>query len=67
MSSNITNQQVEGLNLVSALSIAVDESCDINDTAQVSLFVPFISSTDYKEELLALLPFKDQARVLQML
>ena len=67
MSPNITNQQVEGLNLVSALSIAVDESCDINDAAQVSLFVPFISSTDSKE-LLALLSFKGQTReVLQML
>uniref|UniRef100_A0A8C4X7H4 HAT C-terminal dimerisation domain-containing protein n=1 Tax=Erpetoichthys calabaricus TaxID=27687 RepID=A0A8C4X7H4_ERPCA len=62
MSSNITNQQIEDLKLVSALSIAVDESCDINDTAQVSLFVRFISSTGPKEELLGLLPLKGQTR-----
>ena len=56
--------QPASLNLVSASSIAVDESCDINDVAQVSLFVPFISS----KELLALLSFKGQTReVLQML
>jgi hypothetical protein len=62
MSLNITNQQVEDLKLVSALSIAVDESCDINDTAQVSLFVRFISSTGPKEELLGLLPLKGRTR-----
>ncbi|GFX77680.1 general transcription factor II-I repeat domain-containing protein 2A [Trichonephila clavipes] len=38
MCSSITTQYIEDLKLVSALSIAVDESCDINDTAQVSLF-----------------------------
>ena len=62
MSSNITNQQVEDLKFVSALSIAVDESCDINDTAQVSLFVRFISSTGPKEEFLGLFPLKGQTR-----
>ncbi|XP_036177180.1 general transcription factor II-I repeat domain-containing protein 2A-like, partial [Myotis myotis] len=62
MSSNITNQQVEDLKLVSSLSIAVDESCDINDTAQVSLSVQFISSTGPKEELLGFLPLRGQTR-----
>ncbi|CAK6438343.1 unnamed protein product [Pipistrellus nathusii] len=62
MSSNITDQQVEDLKLASALSIAVDKSCHINDTAQVSLFVRFISPTGPKEELLGLLPLKGQTR-----
>ncbi|KAK4875290.1 hypothetical protein RN001_011712 [Aquatica leii] len=62
MCSNITLQQIEDPKLVSALSIAVDESCDINDTAQVSLFVRFISHLGPKEELLGLLPLKGQTR-----
>ena len=62
MCSNITTQLIEDLKLVSALSIAVDESCDINDTAQVSLFVRFISHSGPKEELLGLLPLKGQTR-----
>lgn len=62
MSSNIINQQVDDLKVISALSIAVDESCDLNDTAQVSLFVRFMSATGPKEELLGLLPLKGQTR-----
>ncbi|GBM08571.1 hypothetical protein AVEN_210113-1 [Araneus ventricosus] len=58
MPSNITNQQIEDLKLVSALSIAVDESCDIYDTAQVSRFVRFISPTCAKKEILVLVPLK---------
>ncbi|GFU66172.1 uncharacterized protein TNCV_2858451 [Trichonephila clavipes] len=60
MCSNITTQQIGDLKLVSALSIAVDESCDINGTAQVSLFVRFMSHSGPKEELLGLLPLKGQ-------
>ncbi|XP_050516438.1 general transcription factor II-I repeat domain-containing protein 2-like [Diabrotica virgifera virgifera] len=62
MWSNITTQHVEDLKLASSLSIAVDESCDINDTAQVSLFVRFIAHSGPKEELLGLLPLKGQTR-----
>ncbi|GBM51477.1 hypothetical protein AVEN_197035-1 [Araneus ventricosus] len=60
MSSNITSQQIEDLKLFSTSSIAVDQSWDINETAQVSLFVRFISSTAPKKELLGLLPLKGQ-------
>ncbi|GFT59507.1 uncharacterized protein TNCV_3406181 [Trichonephila clavipes] len=62
MCSNITTHHIEDLKLVSALSIAVYESCDINDTAQGSLFVRFMSHSGPKEELLGLLPLKGQAR-----
>ncbi|GBL95606.1 hypothetical protein AVEN_24815-1 [Araneus ventricosus] len=61
MSSIITSQQTEYLKLVSASSIAFDESWDINETAQASLFARFISSTALERELLGLLPLKGQA------
>lgn len=60
MSSNVTNQQVKDIKLASALSIAVHESCNIKDTAQVSLYVRYISSEGPREELLGLLPLKGQ-------
>ncbi|GFY14238.1 uncharacterized protein TNCV_3614271 [Trichonephila clavipes] len=62
MCSNITTQHIEDLKLVLALSIAVDESCDINDSVKVSLFVRFMSHSGPEEELLGLLLLKGQTR-----
>ncbi|GBM61434.1 hypothetical protein AVEN_70787-1 [Araneus ventricosus] len=57
---NIINQQIENPKLVSASSIDVGQSWDLNEKAQVSLFVRFISSTAPKKELLGLVPLKGQ-------
>ncbi|GBO01048.1 hypothetical protein AVEN_208071-1 [Araneus ventricosus] len=51
MSSNITHMQVEDIQLASALSLAVGESFNIKDTAEVTLFFRYMSSQGLKEEL----------------
>ena len=40
------------------MSIAVDESTDQTDTAQLSVFVRYFDGHEFKEELLCLLPLK---------
>lgn len=60
MSSNVTVQRVENIKLASAISTAINESYDISDTAQVTLFVRYMLTQGSKDELLGLLSLKGQ-------
>ena len=62
MPSNIIYLQVEDIQLSSDLSLAIDHSCNIKDTAQFVLFVRYMFSQCLKEEFLELLPLSGQTR-----
>ena len=62
MSSNVTYLFADGRYSTFFCLITIPESCDIKDTAQVALFVRYMSSQGPKEEFLGLLPLSGQTR-----
>ena len=52
---------LESLKKADVMSIAVDESTDKTDTAQLCIYIRFLDSKCFREELLSLLPLKGHA------
>lgn len=49
MSSNVTHMLAENFQLASALSLAIDEFCNIKDMAQVAFFIRYVSLQDSED------------------
>ena len=62
MTEDITSQQVADLNSTQGFSIACDESCDVDDIAQIVLICRYVNSQGPQEELLDILPLTGQTR-----
>ncbi|XP_059819303.1 general transcription factor II-I repeat domain-containing protein 2-like [Hypanus sabinus] len=62
MAEDITSQQIEDINSAVAYSIACDESKDKGDIEQIALFCRYVNSAGPQEELIELIPLKEQTR-----
>ncbi|XP_059812513.1 general transcription factor II-I repeat domain-containing protein 2B-like [Hypanus sabinus] len=62
MAEDITRQQIKDINSAVAYSIACDESKDKGDIEQIALFCRYVNSAGPQEELIELIPLKDQTR-----
>ncbi len=68
MSTDLEEQLKDQLKTCLAFSICLDESTDISDTAQIALWIRFVSEDmSIHEELLALHGMKDQTRGINIL
>ena len=62
ISDNLFFKLIEDLKKSSHFSLALDESTDVSDTAQLMIWVRFFDGNNFNEELLALLPLTGQTR-----
>ncbi len=62
LAQDITNQQTVDINSPCGFSIACDESCDVDDIAQVAFLGRYVNSEGPQEELVDLLPLTGQTR-----
>jgi hypothetical protein len=60
IATHITNSIVGDLRRCKVFSVAVDESNDINDVAQLCLFVRYYLDNKYNEQLLTVLPLTER-------
>ncbi len=62
LAQDITNQQIWNINSACDFSIGCDESCDVDDIAQVALLGRYVNSEGPQEQLIDLLPLTGQTR-----
>ena len=62
MAENFSKQQIQDINSAVAYSIACDESKDKGDIVQIALFCQYVNSFGPQEEMIELIPLKDQTR-----
>lgn len=60
ISKHLTNGLLRDLEKCDQFAIAVDESNDIQDVAQLCVFVRYFSNMEFKEELLAIIPLSER-------
>jgi hypothetical protein len=61
LATDVLETLLESLKKADVMSIAVDESTDKTDTAQLCIYVHFFDDKCFREELLSLLPLKGHA------
>ena len=62
MAEDVSKQQSKDMNSAVAYSIACDESKDKSDIEQIALFCRYVNSAGPQEEIIELIPMKDQTR-----
>lgn len=62
ISDDLFFKLIEDLKKTNHFSLALDESTDVSDTAQLMIWVRFFNGNSFVEELLALLPLTGQTR-----
>ncbi|XP_067930919.1 zinc finger BED domain-containing protein 5-like [Watersipora subatra] len=60
IANHVTEGVIYNLNRCKSFSVAVDESTDINDVAQLSVFLPYYLNSKFSEDLAAVIPLTER-------
>ncbi|XP_067943110.1 general transcription factor II-I repeat domain-containing protein 2-like [Watersipora subatra] len=60
IANHITEGVIYDLNMCESFSVAVDESTDVNDVAQLSVFVRYYLNSKFSEDLAAVIPLTER-------